>query len=253
MRIVLITQDEELYLYGPLKSFLDHLNEDDEVVACVLLSPSASGSGRGVTFFSRAMLAAKVFGIKFFCLTALRFIARRLWREPTVRSLFVTAGIELIELEHSINHSESIRAIRQARPELLISIQGNEIFKEEFLGVAPCLNVHSAPLPRYRGLMPIFWALHNQEVESAVSVFMVDKGIDSGPIVCQRSFSLVGLGLHDAIQMSKSKAMECLLEALDYLRAGGKPSIENNDDESTYYSFPTRGDVKEFLRRGGRF
>ena len=66
MRIVLVTQDEELYLHGPLKSFLDHLNEVDEVVACVLLSPSASGSGRGVTFFSRAMLAARVFGIKFF-------------------------------------------------------------------------------------------------------------------------------------------------------------------------------------------
>ena len=149
----------------------------------------------------------------------------------------MNAGIELIELEHSINHPNSIRAIRQACPELLISVQGNEIFKEEFLGVAPCLNVHSAPLPKYRGLMPIFWALHNREVESAVSVFLVDTGIDSGPIVCQRSFSLRELGLHDAIQMSKNEGMVCLLEALDYLRAGGKPNIENNDDGSTYYPY----------------
>ena len=47
MRIVLVTQDEELYLYGPLKSFLDHLNEVDEVVACVLLAPQRREAGEG--------------------------------------------------------------------------------------------------------------------------------------------------------------------------------------------------------------
>jgi len=45
-----------------------------------------------------------------------------------------------------------------------------------------CLNLHSALLPKYRGLMPSFWVLKNNENKTGVSVFFVDKGIDSGPI-----------------------------------------------------------------------
>ncbi|HID77853.1 MAG TPA: hypothetical protein EYP56_17875, partial [Planctomycetaceae bacterium] len=51
---------------------------------------------------------------------------------------------------------------------------------------AGALNVHGAPLPRYRGLMPAFWAMLNGETETAVTVhFMADK-VDAGEIVLQR-------------------------------------------------------------------
>ena len=69
-----------------------------------------------------------------------------------------------------------------------MSVAGNQIFRAALLEVAHkgCLNVHSALLPRYRGLMPTFWVLKNGEKETGVSVFLVDKGIDSGPIVVQK-------------------------------------------------------------------
>ena len=65
---------------------------------------------------------------------------------------------------------------------------GNQIFKKQIIELAPkgCINLHTALLPKYRGLMPTFWVLKNNEKYTGVSVFFVDKGIDSGPIIVQR-------------------------------------------------------------------
>ena len=35
------------------------------------------------------------------------------------------------------------------------------------------LNLHTALLPKYRGLMPSFWVLKNEEKETGVSVFLI--------------------------------------------------------------------------------
>ena len=45
----------------------------------------------------------------------------------------------------------------------LISILGNQIFKKPLIELAPkgCINLHTALLPKYRGLMPTFWVLKN--------------------------------------------------------------------------------------------
>ena len=71
---------------------------------------------------------------------------------------------------------------------MLVSILGNQIFKRKLIDLAPkgCINLHTALLPKYRGLMPTFWALKNNEKNTGVSVFFVDEGIDSGPIIIQK-------------------------------------------------------------------
>ncbi len=52
------------------------------------------------------------------------------------------------------------------KPDMLISILGNQIFKKPLINLAPkgCLNLHTALLPKYRrGLMSTFWVLKNNE------------------------------------------------------------------------------------------
>ena len=52
------------------------------------------------------------------------------------------------------------------------------------------MNLHNSPLPKYRGLAPINWALKNKEIEHGVTIHEVVDGIDSGPIVSQVKFSI---------------------------------------------------------------
>lgn len=44
------------------------------------------------------------------------------------------------------------------------------------------LNLHFSLLPAYRGAAPVQRAIENGEVESGVTVFALDKGMDTGPI-----------------------------------------------------------------------
>jgi len=50
--------------------------------------------------------------------------------------------------------------------------------------------VHNAPLPRYRGVSPINWALKNGEREHGVTIHELTPEIDAGPIVSQVKFSI---------------------------------------------------------------
>lgn len=146
--------------------------------------------------------------------------------------------------------------INSYKPDLLISIAGNQIFKQPLIDLAPkgCLNLHTALLPKYRGLMPSFWVLKNNEKETGVSVFFVDKGIDSGPILVQKRLDITkNMTQANLIKKSKKLGMDAILDAIDFIRLGTYQLIPNPNEEKTYFSFPTREDVKAFYKAGKKF
>jgi methionyl-tRNA formyltransferase len=52
------------------------------------------------------------------------------------------------------------------------------------------LNLHFSLLPAYRGAAPVQRALENGELESGVTVFKLDKGLDTGPIYSQGKLAI---------------------------------------------------------------
>ena len=52
------------------------------------------------------------------------------------------------------------------------------------------LNLHFSLLPAYRGAAPAQRALHNGETITGVSVFQLDKGMDTGPVFAQQSIDI---------------------------------------------------------------
>lgn len=77
------------------------------------------------------------------------------------------------------------------RLELAFSVFYSRIIKPEFIDRCDrILNLHNAPLPRYRGVSPINWALKNEEQVHGVTIHEITPGIDDGPIVSQATFSI---------------------------------------------------------------
>lgn len=77
------------------------------------------------------------------------------------------------------------------RVDLAFSVFYDRIIKDWF--IAKCgrvLNLHNGPLPRYRGVSPINWALKNGEAEHGVTIHEVTPGIDDGPVVAQAKYSI---------------------------------------------------------------
>ena len=77
------------------------------------------------------------------------------------------------------------------RPDLALSVFCHQIFPRAFIDrCGRILNLHNSPLPRYRGMTPINWALKNGETEHGVTLHEVTCEVDAGPIVGQLSYPI---------------------------------------------------------------
>jgi methionyl-tRNA formyltransferase len=254
MRIIIVTPNEPFYLSENISFLVKNLKRNNhEIVSCVLLSPSPYG--RRETFFSKTKKVLSIFGLHFFLFYTLKFLISKLFN-PSVKKVLKLYKVPITELEKSINNSQSIGIIQAYHPDLIISILGNEIFKSEILSLPKygCINLHSSLLPNYRGVMPSFWVLLNRERYTGVSVFRMDEGIDSGPIIAQKKITIsLKTTQKDLIIQTKEIGMELIIESVEKIKSGKIDYIENPIDKGTYFSFPTKSDVHQFLKQGGRF
>ncbi|NOR58973.1 MAG: methionyl-tRNA formyltransferase [Sulfurimonas sp.] len=51
-------------------------------------------------------------------------------------------------------------------------------------------NIHASALPKYKGSQPLFWQLRNGERTSALTLFKMTQGFDSGDIIIQKDFNI---------------------------------------------------------------
>ena len=78
------------------------------------------------------------------------------------------------------------------KPEVIFFIGWSWIIDEEIINKYKCICLHPSPLPKYRGGSPLQHQILNGEKESAVTLFQMDNGIDTGDILYQEKFSLDG-------------------------------------------------------------
>jgi methionyl-tRNA formyltransferase len=253
MRVVVIIQDDPFYLPHAIPHLFKKIDNRHEIVGCILLS--ASPFGKCESFLQKALRTRRIFGNRFFIRYALRFLRCKLFSPNAMERAFMLRGVPVIHLSQSINAPKSLDEIKAFNPDILISIAGNEIYKRSLIDLAPkgCLNLHTAPLPRYRGLMPTFWVLRFRETQTAVSIFLVDESIDSGPIVVQKTVEIDDMTQDQLIRVTKRIGMEGIAEALDIMEETEPKLIENDAEQASYYGFPTANDVKAFRDVGARF
>ena len=253
MRIVILTQDDPFFLPKSLDKLQKQLPEGVELIATVLFE--VSPFGKRESFFAKMKKTLDVFGWEFFLFFSLKFIWAKLRPGYSVKAVLKKANVPLLQLEGSINAAHNLAILADLKPDLLVSIGGNQIFKRPLLNIATkgCINLHTALLPKYRGLMPSFWVLKNQEKYTGISVFLVDEGIDSGPIIVQKKVEIGNRTQEELIEYTKDVGMDCILEAITLLRDGKVELMPNPAEEMTYFSFPTKADVQEFKRNGALF
>ena len=114
-----------------------------------------------------------------------------------------------------------------------------------------CINLHSAPLPRYQGMMPNFWTMMHGEPEACVTIhYMVEK-LDAGNIILQKPVPIRKEdALHDLMVRSKKVGVEALLEAIERIKNGTVQPRSMDASQATYFSFPKRADAQKLRQRG---
>lgn len=253
MNVFIITQEEIFYLPDNIDYLLKNLPSHIKIVGAIVLRQSPFG--KRMSFLQKAYETAGVFGLAFFVRCSVKYVLGKL-SGKSVKRFFEQHDVPLIEINSSINAPEVLDNIKSYEPDVIVSIAANQIFKKKLLSLPSrgCINLHTAFLPKYRGLMPTFWAMKNSEDKIGVSVFLMDEGIDSGPIIVQKILPIAkDKPMNQLIKETKHAGMGAIEEALIKLDADDFELMENNDEDSTYFGFPTRKDVQEFLAAGKKF
>lgn len=101
--------------------------------------------------------------------------------------------IPLIE-SVNVNNDETVDKIKEINPKYIISIGCRNIIKKTFLDTFPnkIVNIHTTPLPQYRGAASDSWMILNNEMGKTKYGCMhyIDSGIDTGDIIAKSGYKV---------------------------------------------------------------
>ena len=90
-----------------------------------------------------------------------------------------------------ITHND-YKILNNIKPDIVFFVGWSDIIPTEIVNSYNCICLHPSPLPKYRGGSPIQHQIINGETNSAVSLFIMDNGLDTGDIIYQKEYSLNG-------------------------------------------------------------
>ncbi|MGQ9903186.1 MAG: methionyl-tRNA formyltransferase [Anaerolineae bacterium] len=105
-----------------------------------------------------------------------------------VKALAVERGVTVLQPE-SLKPPEVVDQLRAYAPDVIVVAAFGQILRRPVLELSPhgCVNVHASLLPRWRGASPISAAIAAGDEATGVTIMRMDAGLDTGPILSQRS------------------------------------------------------------------
>ena len=119
--------------------------------------------------------------------------------------------------------------------DLVITIGFGVIIKEEILNLPKhgFINLHFSLLPRWRGAAPVQRAIEAGDKKTGVTVFKLDKGMDTGPIYRQKEIDIPNHATTESLlQELAILGAPVVLDAIEAVESGEVPAIQSIDGAS---------------------
>lgn len=138
----------------------------------------------------------------------------------------------------NVNHSLWIERIEKMQPDVIFSFYYRHMLSQELLALAAkgAFNLHGSLLPKYRGRVPINWAILHGETETGVTLHKMIAKPDAGDIVAQKKISIdatdTALVLHEKIRQA---AEQLLADTLPLIKIGDYSATPQDESKATYF------------------
>lgn len=157
-------------------------------------------------------------------------------KAPPVKTLALELSIPVMQPE-KLRLPDAMEQMRTWNPELIVVAAFGQILKKEVLDLPRfgCINVHASLLPRWRGAAPINAAILHGDEETGITIMQMDVGLDTGPMLSQRSIRLTPDDTAGSVfEKLSTLGADLLIETLpDYLSGKLKP-IPQPEEGVTY-------------------
>ena len=112
-------------------------------------------------------------------------------KAPPVKTIALQLGTPIMQPE-KLRLPEAMEQLRAWNPDLIVVAAFGQILRKDVLELPRfgCINVHASLLPRWRGAAPINAAILHGDEETGVTIMKMDVGLDTGPMLSQRSLRL---------------------------------------------------------------
>jgi methionyl-tRNA formyltransferase len=164
---------------------------------------------------------------------------------------------DVIGVPHKVttnsNDKAFVQHIKELNPDLIISYSAPQIIKAELLGIPKhgVINVHGSLLPDYRGCLPSFWYIYNEEKLGGATIHYMSSKIDDGPIIEQQSVDISDCKTMFQL-MKKTKALggELMVKAIQNIEKGSVIEKVNDTTQGRYFTWPTVEQARDFRAKG---
>ena len=259
MKIAFITQADPIYILPFFEEFFRQ--ELGEVEVLAIFTCKTMGD-RGKLKLMREML--HLYGplglarllLRLFKSTLLGLLPARKGSKKfySIGQLCRTFGVPHFAIANPNKEQHRVH-ITALGPDLLVSIACPYILKPALLKAPPlgCINMHHAPLPRYKGMMPTFWQMFHGESKVGLTIHYMAEKVDEGAALLQEQLPIQECeSLDHLIRRSKRHGARCMLKTLRQIAQQSQKTLFLDNSHSSYFTFPTFAEMKEFRRRGFR-
>lgn len=163
--------------------------------------------------------------------------------EPKGRKLIITPPpVKIWGLEHNVPVIQP-ENLKTTPPELnqdfdlFLVVAYGKIIPETIINLPKhkTLNVHPSLLPKYRGASPVQAAILNGDTETGVSIMLLDKEMDHGPVVAQEKVALSeNLYLPELKEKLAKIAGRLIVTVLPSWIGGSLNAVAQKHEEATF-------------------
>jgi len=123
-------------------------------------------------------------------------------------------------------------------PELGVMAFVTHILPERVLDLPArgTIQYHPSLLPRHRGISAMHWAIRQGDERTGLSIFWVNKGIDTGPVLLRQDVEIGPDDTVGSLYFDKlfQPGVEALVDAVRLVREGVAPRIAQDESQATY-------------------
>ncbi len=124
------------------------------------------------------------------------------------------------------------------KPDLVILAFVTDIIPERLIDLSSLGTIcyHPSLLPRHRGASAINWAIIMGDTHTGITIFWIDKGIDTGPILLQKEVEIGPYETAGTLYFNTLFPMgvHAMVEAVELIKKGKAPRIPQDDSQATY-------------------
>jgi methionyl-tRNA formyltransferase len=155
----------------------------------------------------------------------------------SVRDFCSEHHIQCITPENA-SSPELLAQIATIAPDYIFSFYYRHMLPVSILKLAhiAALNMHGSLLPKYRGRVPVNWAVLHGETQTGATLHIMEEKPDAGDIVSQKAIPIRSDETAFQVFGNVAKAaQEALIEVLPELIQGNVPKRPNRLQEGSYF------------------